>query len=199
MVLDFVDVKHADLSGLFAMKEVMVAAKKAQIFVFVSNVLPEVGALLARVEVVGADLEACPEELRDAVVAAQALSGNNVMADSLNEESLGLVSSLLRSSQARSMLEVARWTAEQGSSRDAKEGEQEGIELSRIGGDVERQRIQGSDSSSTRAAAVAEEETKEDSAFPEGTSQLAATYQQLVVSPQDTTTDSQQQEKDNMV
>ena len=198
MVLDFVDVKHADLSGLFAMKEVMVAAKKAQIFVFVSNVLPEVGALLARVEVAGADLDACPEELRDAVVAAQALSGNNVMADSLNEESLGLVSSLLRSSQARSMLEVARWTAEHGSSRDAKEGEQEGIELSRIGGDMERQRMQGTDSGSTRAAA--EEEMKEDSAFPVGASQLAAPYQQqLVVSPQDTTTDSQQQEKDNMV
>ena len=58
--------------------------------------------------------------------------------------------------------------------------------------------MQGTDSGSTRAAA--EEETKYDSAFPEGASQLAATYQQqLVVSPQDTTTDSQQQEKDNMV
>jgi hypothetical protein len=125
VVLDFVDVKHADLSGLFAMKEVMDHAKKSKLGVFLANVLPDVQALLTKSEIAGDDINKCSSELRDAVLAAQAVAGNPVMSESLDVESLGMVTGLLKTSKAQSLLELAQWSA-------AKE---RGIELQEVRAD----------------------------------------------------------------
>lgn len=110
MVLDFVDVKHADLSGLFSMKEVMDYARKEKIAVFLSNVTPNMQELLTRAEITGTDLATVSEEVRGAVEAALAVAGH-VSADSLDEESLGMVSELLRETKSSSLMELATWSA----------------------------------------------------------------------------------------
>ena len=113
VVIDFIDVKHADLSGLLALQEVMNHAKKQDLRVFLVNVIPEVQALLEKSEVAGDDISIVSDELREIILAAQAVVGSasGVATESLDVESLGLVTDLLRESKANSLLELATWSA----------------------------------------------------------------------------------------
>jgi hypothetical protein len=109
--------KHADLSGLFAMKEVMDNAKLQNIKVFLVNLSPELQSHLARSDISGDDITKCSPELQDKIFAAQAVAGGSAV-ESLDEESLGTVAELLRESKTSSLLELAQWSA--GNTRQSK-------------------------------------------------------------------------------
>jgi DNA-binding NarL/FixJ family response regulator len=110
VVLDFVDVKHADMSGIMAMKEVLESAKKLSIKVFLVNMTPEIVSHLVKAHIEDDDLSQCSPELQAKVGAAQALAAG-ACTEALDAESLGMVSDLLRQSKAHSLLELAQWAA----------------------------------------------------------------------------------------
>jgi DNA-binding NarL/FixJ family response regulator len=110
VVLDFVDVKHADMSGIMAMKEVLESAKKLNIKVFLVNMTPEIVSHLVKAHIEDDDLSQCSPELQAKVGAAQALAAG-ACTEALDAESLGMVSDLLRQSKSNSLLELAQWAA----------------------------------------------------------------------------------------
>ena len=109
-VVDFVDVKLADLSGLMALLDVMEHAKKQDLRMFIVNVIPEVQTLLSKIGVVGDDINQCSDELRDEILTARALAGNAAM-EVFNVESLGLVTNLLKKTKTSTLWSLAEWTA----------------------------------------------------------------------------------------
>lgn len=133
VVIDFIDVKHADLSGLFALKEVMSHAKKQKMAVFLSNVIPEVQHLLTKADVSGDDITLCSADLQEAIRAAIAVT-ETAAVDSIDVESLGLVQDLLRVTKSNSLLELATWSAakENSAQRETMIRDSIGIELSDI-------------------------------------------------------------------
>ena len=110
VVLDFIDVKHADMSGIIVMQEVIEEAHKRDLRVFLVNISAEVQGLLTRARVQGDDITACSFELQDNINAALAVAGG-ASAECLDEESLGMVSELLKETRAGSLLELAQWSA----------------------------------------------------------------------------------------
>ena len=115
VVLDFIDVKHADMSGLIAMKEVMDVAKKVDMRVFLVNRSPEIQYLMDKAGVASDDPEKLTPELQESIRAALAVSGNSVH-ETLDVESLGMVQELLNETRAGSLLELATWSARERSS-----------------------------------------------------------------------------------
>jgi len=98
VVIDFIDVKHADMSGLFAMKDVMDYARKLNILVFFVNVLPDIQVLLTKSDMEADDISKVASPLKDNIMEASAMVGSasNV---GLDVESLGMVRQLLNVSQ----------------------------------------------------------------------------------------------------
>jgi ABC-type transporter Mla MlaB component len=126
VVLDFVDVKHADMSGIMAMKEVLESAKKLSIKVFLVNMTPEIVSHLVKAHIEDDDLSQCSPELQAKVGAAQALAAG-ACTEALDAESLGMVSDLLRQSKSNSLLELAQWAAaEKGTIADATRNNSDG-------------------------------------------------------------------------
>lgn len=109
-MIDFVDVKHADLSGLIAMKEVMDHAKKQKITVVLVNISNEMQVHLAKAHIEGDDITKCSEELQDKILAAQAVSGD-ASVETLDVESLGMVTDLLKESKTNTLIALAQWSA----------------------------------------------------------------------------------------
>lgn len=103
--------KHADLSGLIAMKEVMEHAKKQGILIFLVNLNPEMQSHLSKSGIEGDDIAKCSEELQDKILAARAVSGGSAASESLDVESLGMVTDLLKESKTNSLIELAQWSA----------------------------------------------------------------------------------------
>jgi hypothetical protein len=112
VVIDFIDVHHADLSGLEAMKEVTDSAKKNSIAVFFVNLSPEIQSLLGRAEIQGNDLDTCDKDLQAAILAAQAVAQSTPV-EQLGTESLGMVEELLALSKTSSLVGLAQWSATQ--------------------------------------------------------------------------------------
>lgn len=119
IVIDFIDVKHADLSGLLALKEVMDHADKLKLAVFLTNVTPEVQHLLTKSNIHGANISECSSDLRDMIRAALMASTTSdaAAAEYMQVESLGLVQELLRvqsvsgRSRSNSQASVTSWSA----------------------------------------------------------------------------------------
>ena len=109
-MIDFVDVKHADLSGLIAMKEVMDHAKKQQITVVLVNISTEMQVHLTKAHIEGQDITKCSEDLQDKILAAQAVSGDATV-ETLDVESLGMVTELLKESKTNTLIALAQWSA----------------------------------------------------------------------------------------
>lgn len=106
VVLDFANVKQADLSGISALREVFEYAHKRDIAVFTANVSPLVQALFDRAAVRGA----LPSDIKDdhtraVVMAALALVGQ-VPVQVLIEESLALFTELVRQTEATNLFEM---------------------------------------------------------------------------------------------
>ena len=104
VVIDFVDVKHADLSGLIAMKEVMVYARRKGVLFITMNVLPELQSLFARSHIVSDDIKACSPQLHENIRSAGIIAAEEdhlhqqraaTQGQSLDMESLGAVQLIL--------------------------------------------------------------------------------------------------------
>jgi len=94
VVIDFIDVKHADLSGLMAMKEVVDYARNNSLLVFMTNVLPEVEVVLSKSHIESDDIRTVEGALHDSIIEAVGMVGSAIN-PGLDVESLGVVQSLL--------------------------------------------------------------------------------------------------------
>ncbi|KAJ1433301.1 sulfate transporter family-domain-containing protein [Ochromonadaceae sp. CCMP2298] len=70
VVIDFIDVKHADISGLIAMKEVVDYARKNSLLVFMVNISTEVGVLLSKCHIESDDIKSVEGLLHDSIMDA---------------------------------------------------------------------------------------------------------------------------------
>jgi hypothetical protein len=102
VVIDFVDVKHVDLSGLVAMNEVMNYARKKDLYFFTMNVLPDIDTLLKKSHVYSDDIESVSPALGDAVRYALNMVGCAPRRE-LDTESLGGLQNLLNENQYASL------------------------------------------------------------------------------------------------
>mmetsp|Transcript_1564 Transcript_1564/g.3670 ORF Transcript_1564/g.3670 Transcript_1564/m.3670 type:complete len:735 (+) Transcript_1564:211-2415(+) len=108
VVIDFIDVKHADLSGLLAMKEVVDYARSNSLLVFMANISPEVGVLLAKSHIEGDDIREVQGALHDSIMDAVGMGGAPNPNPGLDVESLGVVQSMLTDNDTRDGIKAQR-------------------------------------------------------------------------------------------
>jgi len=106
VVLDFANVKKADLSGVSALREVFEYAHKRNIAVFTTNVSPLVRALLDRAAVHGAQLSDVKDDRTRAAVQAALALVDQVPVQALTEESLALFTELVLQTEAANLFEM---------------------------------------------------------------------------------------------